>query len=176
MGYFHLGPIRKLLQNPDAILKPFVEPGMTVLEIGPGMGFFSLPLARYVGTSGKVVAIDLQERMIKALNKRAARAGLGDRIDSRICAAERLGVDDLAGSIDLAVAFYVVHEVPDARALCREVHTLLAGTGRFYIVEPAGHVSESEFDEVLALAREAGFVILERPEVRKSRAALLEKR
>ena len=176
IGYFHLGPVRRLLQNPDKILKPYVEPGMTVLDIGPGMGFFTLELARYVGTGGKVVAIDLQERMIKALDKRAARAGLGDRIDSRICGSERLGVDDLAGSIDLAVAFYVVHEVPDARSLCREVHSLLTDTGRFYIVEPAGRVSESEFDETLDMARETGFTLVERPEIRKSRAALLEKR
>jgi ubiquinone/menaquinone biosynthesis C-methylase UbiE len=176
MEYLLLGPIRRLLQNPKTILKPFVEPGMTVLDIGPGMGFFTLELARYVGPGGKVVAIDLQERMIKALDRRARRAGLADRIDSRVCGSERLGADDLAGSIDLTLAFNLVHEVPDACSLCREVHTLLADRGRFYIVEPAGHVSEGEFDETLAVAREAGFILLERPEVRRSRAALLEKR
>lgn len=175
MGYFHLGPVRRLLQNPGKILGPYVEPGMKVLDIGPGMGFFTLELAKYVGPEGKVVAIDLQERMIKGLDKRAARTGLADRIDSRVCSSERLGADDLAGSIDLAVAFYVVHEVPDALSLFREVYALLNERGRFFVAEPAGRVTEGEFDELIAAALEMGFTLVERPEIRKSRTALLEK-
>ena len=49
---------------------------MTVLEPGPGMGFFTLELARIVGPEGRVVAVDVQPKMVEGLQKRARRAGL----------------------------------------------------------------------------------------------------
>jgi len=64
LGYLLASPIRRLLHNPTRILTPFVRPGMTVLEPGPGMGYFTLELARLVGTSGRVVAVDVQPKMI----------------------------------------------------------------------------------------------------------------
>ena len=44
MGYLLMCPLRRLGQNPDRMLAPFVATGMTVMEVGPGMGFFTLPL------------------------------------------------------------------------------------------------------------------------------------
>jgi tRNA A58 N-methylase Trm61 len=49
------------------ILEPCGQQGMTVLEPGPGMGFFTTELARMVGPQGRVVAIDVQPRMLKGL-------------------------------------------------------------------------------------------------------------
>ncbi len=49
LGYFLASPIRRLWQNPAQILRPYVREGMTVLEPGPGMVFFTLELARLVG-------------------------------------------------------------------------------------------------------------------------------
>ena len=64
VGYLIASPLRKLGENPDTILAPLVEPGMTTVDIGCAMGFFSLPLARMVGGSGRVVCVDVQERML----------------------------------------------------------------------------------------------------------------
>ena len=72
LGYFLLSPFRRLGQNPENILAPFVQDGMTVLEPGPGMGFFTLELSRKVGASGRVVAVDIQPRMLDRLKRRAA--------------------------------------------------------------------------------------------------------
>ena len=55
---------------------------MTVLEPGLGMGFFTLEIARLVSPSGRVVAVDVQRRMIEGLKRRARKTGLFDRIDS----------------------------------------------------------------------------------------------
>jgi hypothetical protein len=58
-GYFLLNPLRRLRQDPRKPLKPYVGEGMTVLEPGPGTGFFKLELLRLVGKSGWVIAVDV---------------------------------------------------------------------------------------------------------------------
>jgi len=74
IGYLLASPLRRRLgQDPVKILSPYVREGMTVLEPGPGMGFFTIPLARLVGPSGRVIAVDLQPKMIESLKRRAAK-------------------------------------------------------------------------------------------------------
>ena len=171
VGYFLLGPVRKFFTNPDRILKKYVRPGMSVLEPGPAMGFFSLPLARLVGESGRVVSVDLQEEMIARLKRRAARAGLAGRMDFRVCREDSLGVDDLAGTIDFALAMYVVHEVPDSRRFFLEIFQSLKKGGTFLVAEPVGHVTKEEFAGTISLARAVGFELRETPEIRRTYSA-----
>src|SRR5579884_3734090 len=112
IGYLLASPLRRLLHNERKILPPYVRPGMTVLEPGPGMGFFTLELARLVGPSGRVIAVDIQPKMIAGLQRRARKAGLMDRIDARLASPDSLRVEDLAGSVDFTFAFATVHEMP----------------------------------------------------------------
>ena len=115
-------PVRKWVgQDPEKILRPYVREGMTVLEPGPGMGFFTIPLARLVGSSGRVIAVDLQPKMIEGLKRRAANANLLDRIDARVTSAETMGTADLEGRVDFTLAFAMVHELPDAGRFFAEV-------------------------------------------------------
>ena len=87
LGYFLASPIRKLIHPPQTILTPYVREGMTVLDIGCGMGFFSIPLAQMVGAAGKVICVDMQEKMLKRLEKRAQKAGVSARIETRLCSS-----------------------------------------------------------------------------------------
>ncbi|MCX6629132.1 MAG: class I SAM-dependent methyltransferase, partial [Candidatus Solibacter sp.] len=112
LGYLLASPLRRLLQDPTKILSPYVREGMTVLEPGAGMGFFTLELARLVGPEGRVVAVDIQPQMLASLKRRAARASLSARVDTRLAAPDSMGVVDLAGSVDLVLAFAMVHELP----------------------------------------------------------------
>lgn len=83
MGYLLLCPFRRIGQNPGKILAPYVTNGATVLEVGPGMGFFTLPVAKMAGPNGKVVCVDLQEEMLAMLaSRRCAMSG-------RSCAGAR---------------------------------------------------------------------------------------
>lgn len=173
LGYALVSPLRRLWQPPRLILAPFVREGMLVLEPGCGMGFFTLDLARLVGATGRVVAVDLQERMLAGLMRRARRAGLADRIEARLAQPDRLGVSDLAGRVDVALALHVVHEVPDAASFFSEIVATLKPDGRLVFVEPRGHVSEDTFAASLSLAVQAGFRVIERPRVRRDPAALL---
>ncbi len=173
VGYLLVSPVRRLLQDPAAILAPFVREGTTVLEPGPGMGFFTLEAARRVGPRGRVVAVDLQPRMLAALRRRAARAGLGDRIDAREARLDTLGVGDLAGKVDLVLALLVVHEFPDAGRFFAEVRAALAPGGRVLVAEPAGHVTAAAFEETMAAAARAGLRRSPGPRVWRSRTAVL---
>jgi 2-polyprenyl-3-methyl-5-hydroxy-6-metoxy-1,4-benzoquinol methylase len=175
VGYVLVSPLRRLLHSPVKILSPHVTSGMTVLDLGCAMGFFSLPLAEMVAPGGRVVCVDLQERMIRTLKKRADRAEVSDRIETRLCQARSLGLRDLSGRIDFALAFAVLHEVPDARTLLTEIGSLLRPGGRLLIAEPRGHVSRAAFETTLAAATEAGLSLRERPEVKRTHAALLER-
>ena len=117
IGYLLASPIRRLIQKPEEILSPHLKEGMKVLEIGPGMGFFSIPMAIMVGEKGKVVCVDLQDKMINGVKKRAKKAGVLGRINARVCPADTLQILDLAGTIDIVVLFAVIHEMPDQRRL-----------------------------------------------------------
>jgi len=61
-GYFLLNPFRKQRQNPHVILPPYVRENMTILEPGPGMGFFTPELAWLVGASGESSALTCSQR------------------------------------------------------------------------------------------------------------------
>ena len=176
VGYILASPIRRLFQDPEKILGPYIEEGMKVLDFGCAMGFFSLPSARMAGREGRVVCIDLQEKMIRSLKKRAARAGLSDRIETRVCTKNSFGTEDIAGEIDFALAIAVVHEVPDRNGLFSSLHETLNPGGRLLVVEPTGHVTAEDFSETVSAAWSAGFKVIDRPEVKRSLAVLLSKR
>jgi ubiquinone/menaquinone biosynthesis C-methylase UbiE len=146
---------------------------MVVLEPGPGMGFFTLDLARMVGTSGRVVAVDVQEKMVDRLRRRASKAGLLDRMDLRLAQSNRLGVDDLEGTVDLVVAIFVVHEMPDGDAFYTEAHRVLRSGGRLIVAEPRFHVSKDEFERSIEAAERTGFTREENAPFSGTHAALL---
>jgi ubiquinone/menaquinone biosynthesis C-methylase UbiE len=173
VGYLLASPVRRLVQDPRRILAPHVHEGMTVLEPGPGMGFFTLELARRVGAAGRVVAVDVQPKMLAALRRRAERAGVGSRIETRQASGSSLGVDDLAGKVDLVLAFAMVHEMPDPELFFREARRSLAPGGKLLVAEPSGHVSAAEFEATLAASGRAGLRRRPGPAVWRSRTAVL---
>jgi SAM-dependent methyltransferase len=170
LAYSFDNPLRPLLHPPEKVLGAWVRPGMTVLDVGCGIGHFSLGLARLVGPGGRVIAADLQERALAVVRRRARHAGLADRIATHRTGADAIGVP---GPVDFALAFWMLHETPSAEGFCREIGGLLAPGGRLLVAEPAWHVGEPLFEEELAAAARAGLRVLERPVIRVSRSALL---
>lgn len=174
VGYLLASPIRRLIHKPERILASFVSEGMTTLDVGPGIGFFTLPMARLVGPSGKVVCVDVQEKMIRSLEMRAERAGLGDRIVARVCSSTSLNLGSLAGQIDFALAFAVVHEMPDIPGFFADLAKVLKPAGLCILAEPRGHVPDRDFEASLAAASENGFRIAARPVIYGCHAVVLK--
>ena len=148
---------------------------MTVLEPGPGMGFFTLELARRVGRTGRVIAVDVQPKMIERLKRRAARANLGERIDARVTSADSMQLDGLDGRVHFILAFAVLHEMPDAAVFFAEAAATMKLDAHMLLAEPVGQVSEAEFDNELQMAKRAGLKVEARPPIRRTRTALLRK-
>jgi ubiquinone/menaquinone biosynthesis C-methylase UbiE len=176
LGYVLVNPLRRFFHDPEKILHSYIGEGMTVLDIGCGMGFFSLPMARMVGSAGRVVCIDLQRKMIRGLVRRAEKADLLERIDPRICSVDHLSIEDRNGTVDFALVFASVHEVPNTERLLAEIYAALKQGGQILISEPKGHVTQEEFNRTTDRAQKAGFVIAGHPEIRRSHAVLLRKK
>lgn len=174
VGYLLASPIRRLIHKPERILEPFVSEGMTTLDVGPGMGFFSFPLAKMVGPKGTVVCVDVQEKMVQSLQKRVDATDFADRIVARVCGPTSLNLDDFVGQIDFALAFAVVHEMPDIPAFFAGIRKALKPNGQCLIAEPKGHVPECDFDATLVAAGEKGFSVVARPTIRGCHAVVLK--
>ncbi len=165
-------PLRRLFERPETLLGDHVRPGMTVLEPGCGMGYFTLPIARMTGPAGRVVAVDLQPKMIEGLTRRARRAGLLERIEAVACADGDLGFAARPGVVDLAVVIHVLHEVRDRPRFLEQLYDALRPGGRLLLLEPKGHVSREALDSEFALSERTGFRPAGEPLHRRSHGAL----
>jgi ubiquinone/menaquinone biosynthesis C-methylase UbiE len=175
VGYILISPMRRWVQNPAAIVRPYVQEGMTVLEPGPGMGFFTLELARQVGPSGKVIVVDVEPRMISKLKRRLDKAGLLDRIDARVVPVGSMGLSDLHEEVDFTLAFFMVHEMPSTSRFFAEAAEAMKPGATLLLSEPPGHVKKEKFEEEVQTAVTAGFAVTDRPAIRRTQTALLKK-
>jgi ubiquinone/menaquinone biosynthesis C-methylase UbiE len=165
-------PLRRLIHDPLKILAPFVSPGKTVLDVGCGMGYFSIGLAKLTGENGKVFAADLQPEMLAGLMKRADRSGMRERITPIHSAHDSIGVTD---PVDFVLAFWMVHEVRRRESFLEEIYRLLTPGGTFLIAEPIIHVSHQDFVRTIDLCQKIGYTQVKRVPVTSSRAILFQK-
>jgi ubiquinone/menaquinone biosynthesis C-methylase UbiE len=164
--------IRRWLQDPRKILRPYIDEGMTVLDIGCGPGFFSIDMAQMVGRSGRVIASDLQEGMLQKLKDKIRGTELEERITLHKCEEGKIGV---SVNVDFVLAFYMVHEVPNPKTFFEEINSILKPNGQVLIVEPPFRVSKKAFEETIRKAQDAGLKPVEGPKVLLSKTVILEK-
>jgi len=163
LGWTLVVPFRRWLDDPRKLVGPLVSAGQRTLEVGPGYGFFTEPLARAVGPEGRVHCVDLQPKMLDGLRRRLQRFGLLDRAELRTCSSSDLMTADLDGSIDLALLIYVLHEVPDPDRLISQVVRTLKPDGSILLWEPRGHCPKELFESQLGVFREHGWIPVKLP-------------
>jgi ubiquinone/menaquinone biosynthesis C-methylase UbiE len=174
LGYVLINPLRKFRHNPQKILTCHIKRGMTVMDFGPGMGYFSIPLAQMTGTEGKVYCVDIQEKMLTKLQKRAVKYGVGDIIKPLLVGKD-YNPGELPGKLDFVLLFAVLHEVPDKAGLFKDIYSMLKKGSKVLFAEPKGHVSPDDFQASLNIARNAGFIILDEKPMEKGISAFLLK-
>ena len=170
MCYTFDNPFRKLFQNPYRILFPYIKPGFTVADIGPGMGYYTIPLCNLTGPQGKVYAIDIQEKMLIKLRVRAKKARIPDNLITHLAKPDDFNLEIKA---DFVLAFWMVHETPDQSGFFKNVRAIIKPKAVFLVVEPKIHVTRKKFDNTLKLANNAGFKLLDSPKISLSYSALL---
>jgi ubiquinone/menaquinone biosynthesis C-methylase UbiE len=171
-AYTFDNPVRRMLHKQEKVLGSYVKEGMTVVDIGCGIGHFSIGMAKLVGASGRVISVDLQQKMLDRVGERAKHANIGDRILLRLCNVGDIGVSEQA---DFVLTFWMAHEVPDAKAMFGQIYAILKDSGKWLLAEPKLHTSLDRFEKVLSEAVASGFAIVARPAVTMSYAAVLEK-
>jgi ubiquinone/menaquinone biosynthesis C-methylase UbiE len=162
--------VRKLVHKPHRILEAHIRKGMTVLDLGCGPGFFTIEIANLVGETGKVIAADLQQSMLDKVAVKINGTDLEQRIELHKCQDDTIGISQ---KVDFALAFWMVHEVPDQQRLIEELKSLMNPGARIWIIEPQIHVTEKAFKKMTGLLELAGLEIIERPKIWLSRSVLL---
>jgi ubiquinone/menaquinone biosynthesis C-methylase UbiE len=164
--------VRKLIQNPYKIVGGYIEQGQTVLDLGCGPGVFSIAMAEMVGKKGKVISVDIQDEMLQMLKRRSEQVGLESRIHLHKSQPDKIGVSE---KVDFALAFYMIHEVPNIESFLGEVAAILKTQGKLLIVEPKFHISKSSFEDTIKIAQSAGLRPISWPKIFFSRAVLLQR-
>lgn len=167
------GRIRRLFQNPYKIISPFVKEGMTVLDMGCGPGFFTVPMAQRVGDTGRVFGCDLQQVMLDRVAAKMEDSDVKNRISLHLCEANRIGLQE---TFDFVLAFYMVHELPDPQGFFNELMGCVRPGGKVLMVEPLFHVSRGSFKKSILIAEHAGFMAVDHPCLWFSRVTLLVRR
>ncbi len=169
--YFADHRLRRLFQPTGPVIESLVAPGDSCLDIGCGMGYFTIPLAHLVGPTGRVTGVDLQPKMLEGAARRARREGLADRVGLRLVTDADWAAPD---RYDVILAMWMLHEVPDQKDFLVTLRKTLRANGRFLLVEPRLHVRERQWQDSLDLARTTGFAICTPRRLRYSRAAILQ--
>jgi ubiquinone/menaquinone biosynthesis C-methylase UbiE len=171
VAYSFDNPVRKLFHNPCKIFGDYIREGMTAMDVGCGMGYFSIGLAKLVGANGKVIAVDLQQKMLDVMFKRARRSGVADRIIPHRCQADTIGIQE---PVDFILAFWMVHEVSDKSHFFLQLQSNLASNGKILITEPKMHVTAEALDKTIEIAQNNGLRVCDGPKIRLSRTVLFQ--
>jgi len=160
---------RRIHQRPGKFLGELVRPGMTVADVGCGLGFYTVEMARMVGEKGRVVAVDFQPEMLRFTRRKANKAAVSQRVAIVQCAQDDLTVLE---HVDFALSMWVAHEVPDRGRFFRQIRCILKPIGRFLLAEPKCHVGKKMYEAICDDAERAGLGKISEPKVGGSRAAL----
>ena len=164
------GKLRRWVHNPVNILSPFISEGMTVLDVGCGPCFFSIEMARLVGTHGSVIAAVLQPGMLLKVENKIKGTEMENRILLHQCREKEIGISN---PVDFVLLFYMVHEIPDKNTFFTEIKNCLKPGGQVLVAEPWFHVSKKAFDRTVKTANDAGLADSPGPRIRFSRSMIL---
>jgi len=152
-------PVREISQPRHITLERIgLMPGMKALELGPGLGYYTIEAARLIGPEGTLSAVDVQPRMVASVQEKAREAGL-ENVEARVADGKRLPYP--SGTFDLAFLVSVLGEIPDKGRVLRELRRVLKPNGRLSITETMPDSNYMLMPEVVGWAQTVGFELVE---------------
>ena len=125
-----------MFSNPVKNIEQFnIDPGMTVADLGSGVGFYSIALAKAVGPSGKVYAVDIQKELLSKLQTDAAQEGVhnikliwGDLDLPKSSTLQE-------SSVDRVVLANILFQIEEKDVLLEEAYRILKPGGKLLFVD-----------------------------------------
>ncbi len=163
---------RKKILPPEEVLKSCgLNQGMTVVDVGCGVGYFTIPAAKIVGEGAKVYAIDVQEEMINKLKQKK----LPPNVIPILAESDyNFPIDDKIS--DFTFLAFVVHENEDIEKFLNEIRRITKDDGRIVVLEWKKQYEESgppyeeriSMEELVEKFNELGFAVIEYGEINTS--------
>lgn len=151
-------PLRPVIHPRRATLDKFrFEPGDTVLELGPGIGYFTVEASRIVGPDGRILCLDIQPQMIGALRRKLDERNAGN---AHPMLGDALSLPLTDDCVDAAFLFTVLGEIPDRPRAVAELRRVLRPGGVLSISESLMDPDYQLQDSVRDLCRANGFEVL----------------
>ncbi len=140
---FFLALHRRFVDVRKPLERAGIKEGQAVLDFGCGPGFYAIAAARMVGAKGKVYALDIQPLAVRSVEQKAKKEGLTNI--TTILSDKDTRLPD--GSIDVALAYDMIHMIKDKQALARELHRVLKQNGILSVI--VGHVNVEDILKIL---------------------------
>ena len=126
--HYHDEESRREWQNPEKILKQIgVKEGHTFVDVGCGKGFFSMPAARIVGPSGKVIGIDINERAVRDLQERSKEENLTNASFEVVRAEDAKACEGCADFVFFGID---LHDFDDPQKVLQNARGMLKSSGK----------------------------------------------
>lgn len=149
-----LNPLRALILSPRKLIERLrLAPGMTVLELGCGPGYFSPAVARAI-PDGRLLLFDIQPEMLMMAAERLRKAGIVN-FETWCGNARKLPFDN--ASVDVAFMVTVLGEVEENEACLSELRRVLKPNGRLSVTEMRGDPDYLDEARVRHMAGKVGF-------------------
>jgi ubiquinone/menaquinone biosynthesis C-methylase UbiE len=148
----NINPIKRLFENPQKSLEPYVRKGQVVADLACEKGYYTLALAECVGPEGKVYAVDLDEKAIQEVKRKVDKSGYRNIELHASSAADLSFIKD--GSVDFVLANGLLCSMSDQRPLAvNEIKRILKPNGQAYLSlggpRPLGFVNRAEWEKIL---------------------------
>ncbi|MBI5555357.1 MAG: class I SAM-dependent methyltransferase [Elusimicrobia bacterium] len=169
LTYSFDNPLRRLIHQPEKMFAGLIKPGDNVMDIGCGFGYFSSALAKMTGINGQVIAVDLQEKSLNIVLKRAQKKQVAKWLSVHLATTTGIHYN---GQVDFALSFWMAHEVPDQAPFFKEIVSLLKPGAKYLLSEPILHVSKTAYDKTIEQAVASGLKPIRDLNIAISRAKL----
>ncbi len=124
---------RDAWQKPDEVVKLLaLSEGMVAVDLGAGTGYFGARLSKAVGSSGKVLALDVEPKMVDFMTERFKKESLSN-VEAKVCPMTGTGLAE--ASADRVLIVDTWHHLGDRAAYAKHLASVLKPGGSVVVVD-----------------------------------------